>query len=172
MTWRIQLGSRAGSEYLCRMGYYCDRPGFLNLRKVSLFGGDCPVHYVNKMFNSIPSFYIVAPHPNCDVPKKSLQILSNISWREKLLLVENHCGRRLHIFPLVSFCMGFPGGSDDKESACNEGNLGSIPGLGRSHGEEKGYPFQYSGLENSMDCISPYGKHSLDVCPGIKGSVF
>ena len=35
----------------------------------------------------------------------------------------------------------------------NMGDLGSIPGLGRSPGEEKGYPFQYSGLENSMDCI-------------------
>ena len=40
-----------------------------------------------------------------------------------------------------------------KESACNEGNLGSIPGLGRSPGEGKSYPLQYSGLENSMDCI-------------------
>ena len=39
------------------------------------------------------------------------------------------------------------------ESACNAGNLGSIPGLGRSPGEERGYPLQYSGLENSMDCI-------------------
>ena len=48
---------------------------------------------------------------------------------------------------------GFPGGSDDKESACNEGDLGSIPGLGRSPGEGNSYPLQYSGLENSMDCI-------------------
>ena len=49
--------------------------------------------------------------------------------------------------------LGFPGGSAGKESACNEGDLGSIPGLGRSPGEGKGYPVQYSGLENSMDCI-------------------
>ena len=49
--------------------------------------------------------------------------------------------------------MGFLGGSDGKESACNAGDLGSIPGLGRSTGEGKGYPLQYSGLENSMDCI-------------------
>ena len=49
--------------------------------------------------------------------------------------------------------MGFPGGSADKESARNAGYLGSIPGLGRSPGEGKGYPLQYSGLENSMDCI-------------------
>ena len=49
--------------------------------------------------------------------------------------------------------LDFPGGSVGKESACNAGDLGSIPGLGRSPGEGKGYPFQYSGLENSMDCI-------------------
>ena len=47
--------------------------------------------------------------------------------------------------------MGFPCGSAGKEFACNVGDLGSIPGLGRSPGEEKGYPLQYSGLENSMD---------------------
>ena len=49
--------------------------------------------------------------------------------------------------------MDFPGGSDGKESACTVGDLGSIPGLGRSAGEGKGHPHQYSGLENSIDCI-------------------
>ena len=49
--------------------------------------------------------------------------------------------------------LGFPYGSAGKESTCNVGDLGSIPGLGRSPGEGKGYPLQYSGLENSMDCI-------------------
>ena len=48
---------------------------------------------------------------------------------------------------------GFPGGSAGKESACNEGDLGSIPGLGRFPGEGNGNPLQYSGLENPMDCI-------------------
>ena len=48
--------------------------------------------------------------------------------------------------------LGFPGGSTGKESTCNAGDLGSIPGLGSSPGEEKGYLFQYSDLENSMDC--------------------
>ena len=48
---------------------------------------------------------------------------------------------------------GFPGGSVGKESACNAGDLGSIPGLERSPGEGNGYPLQYSGLENSMGCI-------------------
>ena len=47
---------------------------------------------------------------------------------------------------------GFPRSSVGKESACNVGDLDSIPGLGRSPGEGKGDPLQYSGLENSMDC--------------------
>ena len=46
---------------------------------------------------------------------------------------------------------GFPCGAAGKESAYNAGDLSSIPGLGRSPGEGKGYQFQYSGLENSMD---------------------
>ena len=49
--------------------------------------------------------------------------------------------------------MDFPCGSSDKQSACNAGDLGLIPGLGRSPGEGKGYLLQYSGLENSMDCM-------------------
>ena len=49
--------------------------------------------------------------------------------------------------------MGFPCGLAGKESTCSEGHLGSIPRLGTSPGEGKGYPFQYSGLENSMDCV-------------------
>jgi len=49
--------------------------------------------------------------------------------------------------------LGFPCGSASKESACSAGDLGSIPGLGRFFGEGKGYPLQYSGLENSTDCI-------------------
>ena len=49
--------------------------------------------------------------------------------------------------------LGFPCGSAGKESTCNAGDLGLIPGLGKSPGEGKGYPLQYSGLENSMDCM-------------------
>ena len=51
--------------------------------------------------------------------------------------------------------LGFPGGSDGKESTCNVGDLGSIPGLGRSPGDGKGYPLQYSCLEN------PHGQRNL-----------
>ena len=49
--------------------------------------------------------------------------------------------------------LGLPCDSARKQSTCKAGDLGSIPGLGRSPGEGKGYPLQYSGLENSMDCI-------------------
>ena len=47
--------------------------------------------------------------------------------------------------------LGFPGGSAGKESTCNAGDLGLIPGLGRSPREGKSYPFQYSGLENKQE---------------------
>ena len=47
--------------------------------------------------------------------------------------------------------MGFPSGSAGKESTCNGGDMGSIPGLGRSHGEVNGIPLQYSCLKNLMD---------------------
>ena len=49
--------------------------------------------------------------------------------------------------------MAFPCDSARKESTCNVGDLGLIPGLGRFPGEGNSYPLQYSGLENSMDCI-------------------
>ena len=48
---------------------------------------------------------------------------------------------------------GFPCGSSGKEPACNAGNLGFIPRLGRSAGKRNGYPLQYFSLENFMDCI-------------------
>ena len=62
---------------------------------------------------------------------------------------------------------GFPGGSDGKVSACNAGDPGSIPGLGRSPGEGNGNPLQYSCLENSMDKrslvgYSPWGHKDSD----------
>ena len=68
------------------------------------------------------------------------------------------CTSCLLVLIVSIFCMlhpdlHFPCGSAGKESACNAGDLGSIPGLGRPPGEGKGYPLQYSGLENSKDCI-------------------
>ena len=59
-----------------------------------------------------------------------------------------------------SVILNSPGGSEGKESACNAGDLGSIPGLGISPGEGKGYQLQYSGLENPMD-TGPGGLQSM-----------
>ena len=67
---------------------------------------------------------------------------------------------------------GLPCGSADKDPACNAGDLGSIPGLGRSPGKGKGYPLQYSGLENSMDCIVHGGRKELDMTERLSLAVF
>ena len=61
--------------------------------------------------------------------------------------------------------MGFPGGSAGKESVFNVGDLGLIPGLGRSTGEGNSYPPHYSGLDNPMDC--PWGHKDLDMTEGL-----
>ena len=60
---------------------------------------------------------------------------------------------KISIMSHYSHILGLPCGSAGKKSACNGGDLGSIPGLGKRPGEGKGYLIQYSGLENSMDCI-------------------
>ena len=65
-------------------------------------------------------------------------------WQPGFLFFSCLCAKR-------QMRMGFPGGSDGKESACNAGDLGSIPGLGRFPGEGNGNPLEYSCLENSMD---------------------
>ena len=81
----------------------------------------------------------------CHLLYCNIFILMNILWKqyfEKLIkFMHTHIS-----------CMSFPCGSAGKESTCNMRDLGLIPGLGRSPGGGKGYPLQYSGLEN-MDCI-------------------
>ena len=70
------------------------------------------------------------------------------------LTVPQNCWKpKTFTFYAMPLKSNFPGGSELKASACKVGDLGSIPGLGRSPGEGKGYPLQYSGLENSMDYI-------------------
>ena len=69
--------------------------------------------------------------------------------------------------------MGFPGGSEVKASASNAGDLGSIPGSGRSPGEGNGNPLQYSCLENPMDKgslvgYSPQGRKESDLTEGLR----
>ena len=88
-----------------------------------------------------------------------LSTLSAIPSRIVFKILNNKLVQRFLDSPVLvvmywtSLIMSFPCGWAGKESACNAGDLGSIPGLGRSPGEKKGYPLQYSGLENSIDCI-------------------
>ena len=82
--------------------------------------------------------------------KAMTNLQSMLKSRDITLLTKVYLVKSM-VFPAV--CTGFPCGSAGKESTCNAGDLGSIPGLERSPGEEKGYPLQYSGLENSMDHI-------------------
>ena len=83
----------------------------------------------------------------------------DIKNKKNLWLPKGKCSGGINQDLGISICtllytrQGFPGSSADKVSTCNVGDLGSIPGLGRSPGEGKGYPLQYSGLENSMDYI-------------------
>ena len=77
-------------------------------------------------------------------------------FTEKWLLLETQQPVAWKVLPnFIRNFWGFPGGSDGKESACNAGHRGSVPGLGRSLGEGNGYPLQYSGLENVMDSSLP-----------------
>ena len=70
----------------------------------------------------------------------------------------------------VTCVQGFLDSSVGKESVCNVGDPGLIPVLGRSPGEGTGYPLQYSGLENSMDC--PWGRKELDMTEQLSLSLF
>ena len=79
---------------------------------------------------------------------KTLPAMQEIPVR---FLVGKICWRRERLS--TPKFLGFPCGSAGKESACNAGDLALIPGLERSPGERKGYPLQYSGLENSIDCL-------------------
>ena len=106
--------------------------------------------FVNKVlslrFNVLSRFVIVfLPRSKC-LLILWLQSLSTVILKSKK--IKSITGSTFSL----SFCQ-FPGGLASKESACDMGDLGSIPRLGRSPGEGKDYPFQYSGLENSMDCI-------------------
>ena len=66
----------------------------------------------------------------------------------------------LGIYNDLTVVLGFPGSSAGKESACNRGDLDTVPGLGRCPGEGNSYPLQYSGLENSMEY--PWGCKESD----------
>ena len=78
-----------------------------------------------------------------------LLIVLSFFCHVKLFHVDKYINLLFYIFWIFYIHCGLAG----KESACNVGDLGSTPGLGRSPEEGKGYPLQYSGLQNSMDCV-------------------
>ena len=71
--------------------------------------------------------------------------------KRKLCQQPNSPGNHVTLLKAKVFTLSFPGASDSKQSACNVGDLGLIPGSGRSSGEGNGYPLRYSSLENPMD---------------------
>ena len=103
----------------------------------------------------LSSYFLISP---CFLQHKS-HLNSDHVHHIIMLLQSPKFSKLFFICPL--FTLGFPGGSAGKESTGNAGDLGSIPGLGRSPGEGKGYPLQYPGLENSMD-YRPWGRKESD----------
>ena len=97
------------------------------------------------------SFHITL-HLSSGFPDSSVGKESACSAGDPSLIQVGKINRRRDRLPTPVF-LGFPCGSAGKESTCNVGDLGSIPGLGRSFGEGKVYPLQYSGLENSTEYI-------------------
>ena len=91
-------------------------------------------------------YYLINSH-NCLMNEKVLYT----SPRPPFFNKETEAKKDLGSYLTVQGLLGFPSGSDHKESACNAGDSGSIPGLGRSPGEENGKPLQCSFLENPMD---------------------
>ena len=71
--------------------------------------------------------------------------------KKKVFMVKKYLINGMHFYMTYMFLQGFPGGPDGKESACNAGDPGWIPGLGRIPWRRKWQPIQYSCLENSMD---------------------
>ena len=91
--------------------------------------------------NPVPIF----GHPYSSSPQLVAATILSVSMDLPISDPLKLCTKQVH---WITMC-----GSAGKESTCDAGDLGSIPGLGRSPGEGKGYPLQYSGLENFMDCI-------------------
>ena len=97
------------------------------------------------------SFYIVYPVIDFFIAIVIFNTLYVNFYSESLDLHSTMTGYTMIFDYIFSFTKGFPCGLDGKASAYNEGNLGSIPGSGRSPGEGNGTPLRYSCLENPMD---------------------
>ena len=113
-----------------------------------LFGDGC-VYFTEKCQFACSSLVVGDKDGIVQTDKKNNNIPSYI-LKENRGLIHGNGWQVTFKWESVIFQVGFSCGLAGKESACNARDLGSIPGLGRSPGEGKGYPLQYSGLENSM----------------------
>ena len=108
-----------------------------------------PCHHSDIYLFGCPGFsccmWDLVPWPGI---KRKPQAPSPLHWEHRVL-ASGPPGK----LTLYCLLMTFPCGSAGKEFTCNAGDLGSIPGLGRSPGEGKAFALQYSSLENSIDCI-------------------
>ena len=100
----------------------------------------CPLLYIPMVHHHISSHTISLTCRRYHSAHKYIIVFIFSSISNSLIQINKH-----------TYIQGFPGSSDGKESVCNAGDLGSIPGLGRSPGEGHGNPFQYPCLENPMD---------------------
>ena len=107
----------------------CSKPGFLHANYLIYFLNDARAFLIAQLVKNLPA-----------IQETPVQFLGQEDPLEK--------GQATH-----SSILGVPCALVGKESTCNAGDLGSIPGLGRCPGEGKGYPLQCFGLENAMDCI-------------------
>ena len=120
-------------------------------------------HTILKLNNDITKYWVWS----FDIIRitRSFQIFQRRNLSQEQAMIQAHFKRfcqKLSNYVNIRKELGLPDSSAGKESTCNAGDLGSIPGLGRSPGEGKDYPLQYSGLENSMDCISLWGRKESD----------
>ena len=100
----------------------------------------------------MPSSHLILCHPLFFIPSIfSSESALCIRWPKYWSFNISPCFNLDSFFFFLVLFLGFPGGLNGKESACDAGDLGSIPESGRSFGEGNGNPFQYSCLENSMD---------------------
>ena len=99
-----------------------------------------------KPWSRVPSWIIIQclAHTNC-------AIINVYCSKHHLGIISYIARSSLHIVCESQVIWGFPRGSNGKESACNAGDYGSVPGWGRSHGKGNGYPLQYSCLENTRN---------------------
>jgi len=137
----------------------CDRDRHLGVKDHTLHAQLFSEHCLKNIQIFMISTYL-CQGPNVQEAREQLSLLMSLPWHQVLRMLNLMSWDSWFSFLRQAGTsrdnshrpgMGFPGGSGAKESTCNAGDLGSIPGLGRFPGEGSGYPLQYSGLENSMD---------------------